>query len=316
MSGSPTMAVIIPTYNRSSWVVSTVRSVLAQQEPFLREVLVIDQTEEAPEASARILETLDREKHIRWVTSPTAHPSHARNLGLLLTSADIVLFLDDDVIPRPDLLWRHYHYYAEDARPHVAGVTGQLHTRIPVVLPETVTLDNYRRCTVPVQPSGPLDIAPPSCHPILASGNTSIRREAVLAIGGFDENLCFNEDRDVTFRLHAARTGRLVYDPEAWVVHLRAPSGGCRTVGTRPRTETERQVPSLLFLLRHYRAMNGAWRRQLVMDSLRCGPLRRQNVLRVWRQPMAWARFGAAIWRSLRERTCVRSVINGNSYHG
>jgi GT2 family glycosyltransferase len=308
--------VVIPTYNRPSWVVSTVEGVLAQSEAFLKDIVVVDQSAQAPEAELSRLKTLDRDRRIRWVTSPTAHPSHARNFGLQLTSADIVLFLDDDVVLRPDLLQRHYDYYAADSHPIVAGVTGQLHTRIPAIAPETITLGNYQRCTVPVQPEDAVDISPPSCHPILASCNASVRRKAIMAVGGFDENLCFNEDRDVTFRLHAARTGRLVYDPEAWVVHLRAPSGGCRTVGTRPRTEIERQVPSVLFLLRHYRAMNGLWRRQLVMDSVRCGPLRRQNVLRVWRQPMAWACFGAAIWCSLRERTCVRSVINGNSYHG
>jgi glycosyltransferase involved in cell wall biosynthesis len=310
------MAVVIPTYNRPAWIIATIEGVLAQHAQFLKEVLVVDQSDDVSVAQARVLEAYDRQKRIRWIRSRTPHPSHARNRALLQASADIVLFLDDDVIPRPDLLRRHYHYYAEDARPHVAGVTGQLHTRIPAIAPETITLGNYQRCTVPVQPEDAVDISPPSCHPILASCNASVRRKAIMAVGGFDENLCFNEDRDVTFRLHAARTGRLVYDPEAWVVHLRAPSGGCRTVGTRPRTEIERQVPSVLFLLRHYRAMNGLWRRQLVMDSVRCGPLRRQNVLRVWRQPMAWACFGAAIWCSLRERTCVRSVINGNSYHG
>lgn len=309
------MAVVIPTYNRPAWVIRTVEHVLAQQEPFLKEVLVVDQTQDIPAAQAEILESLNRQNRIRWLRVQPPHPSFARNLALTRTDADILLFLDDDVLLRPDLLRRHYAYYASDSGSRVVGVTGQLHTCLPGIAPESVSLENFRERTVPVQPDRPLVIAPPSCHPILASGNASVRRQVFLDVGGFDENLCFNEDRDLTFRLHAAGAGRLAYDPEAWIVHLKAPAGGCRTVGVKPRSELERDLPSLLFLLRHWRVMNGRWRGQLLKDSFRCGPLRQENVVRVWRQPAAWVGFTRALFRAIRERRCVRSEINGNSYY-
>jgi glycosyltransferase involved in cell wall biosynthesis len=312
----PSMAVIIPTYNRSAWVIRAVECVLAQQEPFLKEIIVVDQTEDVPAAQEEVLASYDRQKRIRWVRTQPPHPSHARNCGLMLTSADIVLFLDDDVILRPDLLRRHHAHYVSTVHPRIIGVTGQLHTREPKVKAETVTLENFRKLTRPIQPDYGLEIGPPSCHPILASGNTSILRRSVMAAGGFDENFCFNEDRDLTFRLHAAHEGRLIYDPEAWIVHLRAPAGGCRASSTKPRSETQRDLPSVLFFLRHYRVMNWTWRRQLLKDSLRCGPLRRDNVLRVWRQPLAWCCLFLSVVRAICERQSVRSEINGNSYYG
>lgn len=313
--GGPTMTVVIPTYNRPLWVIATIKDVIEQRARFLKEIIVVDQSEAIPDAQAQIMSGYARENGIRWIRSKVPHPSHARNHALLLASSDIILFLDDDVILRPDLLHRHYSYYVTNGQEKVIGVTGQLHTRRNHVKPEIVTLANFRDFTDPIQPLVPLQIAPPSCHPILVSANASVWRPTILGIGGFDENLCFNEDRDVTFRLHATSEGHLVYDPEAWIIHLRAPSGGCRTVGTRPRPEVDRQLPSLLFLVRHFRVLDARWRLQMMKDSFRCGPLRRENLLRFWRQPMAWACFARAVYRSLHEKGRVRSSINKNSYY-
>ena len=66
-----------------------------------------------------------------------------------------------------------------------------------------------------------------SAH-FFAGGNSSIRVESALAIGGWDEHiLTHGEDEDLSDRLHAA-DAVVVCDPRALLLHLRAPTGGER----------------------------------------------------------------------------------------
>ena len=68
-----------------------------------------------------------------------------------------------------------------------------------------------------------------------------VRRDAVLAAGGFDERyFMYEEDVDLCAALRA-RGGRILFTPAAQVVHLRGrsvrpkPVGGRRAVALRPQ---------------------------------------------------------------------------------
>jgi GT2 family glycosyltransferase len=67
----------------------------------------------------------------------------------------------------------------------------------------------------------------------LSSCNCSVRREIALKVGGFDENFrrTLFDDSDFSWRVHLYckdRGLRIIHDPEAYLTHLRVPTGGKR----------------------------------------------------------------------------------------
>jgi GT2 family glycosyltransferase len=65
------------------------------------------------------------------------------------------------------------------------------------------------------------------------AGNLSVRRDRAIAVGGFDENFvgtAFRFETEFCRRLIAAG-GRVLFQPTARILHLRAPRGGTRSYG-------------------------------------------------------------------------------------
>jgi len=140
-------------------------------------------------------------------------PAGARNRGLRHARAPFVLFLDDDVIPDVRLVSEHRraHGAASDA-----VVIGPLlappgEGAAPWTRWEWSTLEEqYRAMT-----AGEWQPTPRQFY----TGNASVRREHLVAVGGFDEAFRRGEDVELAWRLH--RLGlRFVFEPGAAGVHL------------------------------------------------------------------------------------------------
>jgi glycosyltransferase involved in cell wall biosynthesis len=99
--GPLTATVLICTYNRAEWLGKSLES-LAQQVSTRRwDVLVVDNnstddTRAIVERAAAAFPVL-----LRYLFEPRQGKSHALNLGLCHTSADVVVFTDDDVKIEP-----------------------------------------------------------------------------------------------------------------------------------------------------------------------------------------------------------------------
>jgi HAD superfamily hydrolase (TIGR01662 family) len=136
----------------------------------------------------------DRGLDVRLLNSGGGGPARARNLGWRHSRTPWVSFLDDDVVPEPD--W--FERLLEDlrgARSDVAGVQGRL--RVP--LPETRRPTDWERGTAGLETSWWI------------TADLSYRREALSAVGGFDERFhrAFREDADLGLRITESR-GRIV----------------------------------------------------------------------------------------------------------
>lgn len=127
------------------------------------------------------------------VTGRTAGPAAARNAGWRASAYPWVSFLDDDVVPGPNWLAE----LARDLRvgPDVVGVQGV----IEVPLPADRRPTDWERVT------GGL------ARGRWITADMAYRRDALAAVGGFDERFprAFREDADVALRLRRAG-GRLV----------------------------------------------------------------------------------------------------------
>mgnify|MGYP006286957677 CR=1 FL=1 len=290
----------IPTYGREDVLVETVAGVLARAEGRRVEVIVADQTASHGEEVTRRLRQWDASGAIRYLQPD--HPSlpHARNVILREARAPIVLFLDDDVRIPDGFIEAHLAPYGD---PAVAAVAGQTFHSADKTTPPTLDTPHERSRPHfdPDRPAGPATR--------FVGCNHSVRREAAIAIGGYDEQFVRSanfEESDLAQRL--IDSGHTIhYEPRAWLVHLLAPSGGCRVTAAPAWSEWPKAANFLLFALRHPGQKADA--RFCFSRSLRAVPLRKDNITKPWRQPGAWYSWCRAFLYALRRRGGVRSIF-------
>ncbi|GAA3523413.1 hypothetical protein GCM10022222_01800 [Amycolatopsis ultiminotia] len=215
----PRVSVVLATAGSPDDVARCVRSLLATGYPDL-EILIVDNVPDGPRAQLRELSTTD--DRIRLLHEPVPGASRARNRGAREATGTVLAFTDDDTVV--DRGWL-VELVAELAQPGTPCVTGLV---APLCLdtPAQVWFEafggfgkGYRRQTFDADP-----------HRLQSPGrfgsgnNMAWRRDAFLALGGFDERLGpgrrtkSGEDLDLYLRL--VRSGeRVVYTPHAVVRH-------------------------------------------------------------------------------------------------
>lgn len=97
---SPSVSVVIPTYNDQSTLVRAISSAL--QFDWVREVIVVDDGSNPPARDA--LTGLRDVSRLRVLEQPNAGVSVARNAGLDASTTDHVILLDADDALRPEVL--------------------------------------------------------------------------------------------------------------------------------------------------------------------------------------------------------------------
>ncbi|WP_395686629.1 glycosyltransferase family 2 protein [Caenimonas koreensis] len=218
------LSIAIPTYRREEVLVATIEYLLALKPPAC-EILILDQTETHTTETHARLNSLAECGAIRWLRlQPPSIPA-AMNVGLLEATHDIVLFLDDDVRPEPELIEAHLQAHAVHLDGLVAG---------RVIQPWQEGIDFGARIE---QDFHFASTAPAFIHEFMG-GNFSVRREVALQMGGFDENFV-----KVAYRFEAefaarfvARGGLILYEPRACLHHLKEVAGGTRTFGEHMTT--------------------------------------------------------------------------------
>lgn len=97
----PPVTAVIATRNRGPAIVLATESLLANDHPDLR-VIVVDQSND--DSSERALAELRRDPRLTYVRSDTKGVSRSRNEGLRLAETDVVCFTDDDCEVPPSWL--------------------------------------------------------------------------------------------------------------------------------------------------------------------------------------------------------------------
>ena len=201
----PRVLVVVPTYKRTALLMRCLDALLAQDfDAGDYEVIIAD---DANCAETRQLVMLRAEKArlcghtIRYIplASTCLHgPAAARNAGWRAAQGEIIAFTDDDCIPCPQWLEAGVVALTDG----VAGVSG----RLTVPLEGVPTDYEYNAAQL-----GENDFVTANCF---------YRRDALLAVGGFDERYtcAWREDSDLAFTLltHGAKFANA---PDALVVH-------------------------------------------------------------------------------------------------
>lgn len=212
MSAKP-LTVVIPTHDRCDILEKTLRAFERQSAlDGIHEVLVVDDgsTDDTPAAVALISRA--SRLHIRYLRQVRAGLGAARNHGLREATTDIILFIDDDVIPRANLAAEHLAWHRMHGDPSVAVMgtvvwSSALHpTPFMQWFGRRGPLLNYAGLR-----SGAEVELNRSCF-----GNTSVKARFLRQHGIFDEDIRTYgfEDTELAFRLR--RNGwRLLYNPDA-----------------------------------------------------------------------------------------------------
>jgi len=305
------VSICIPTFKRSEVLLNTLKQFYDQRHPALIEVIVVDQTpkELISPFFKKALTEMEREGLVRYYWREEENANGARNEAIKKARGDIIIFIDDDVLLCPKFVEAHFNNYLRtiDGKEVIAVAGECYHRDLKSGIPDnklTLSRPNYgtRRHFLRFN----------SFHlrlegEVLIGANMSFLRKNALCIRGFDENFkSYGDDGDFSKRLEQAFTDKLmVYDPEAYVIHLRVPVGGHKLIRKgHNKKEIDIVLSQLLYYLRHY---TGLSLYKALLKSLRIGPLRKENVLRFWRQPYAWFIFFKAFAKAMRIKNVVKS---------
>jgi GT2 family glycosyltransferase len=218
MNQLPGVSIVIPTLGREQVLLDTLAFLLGLACP-AAEILVVDQTAQHQDATDAALTALASAGSIRWLRRSEPSIPAAMNQGLSEAREEVVLFLDDDIVPWPDLVRAHQQAHAASGAQLVAGRVIQ-----PWQLDE------------PDRAGGgefSFNSGAPAWVNEFMGGNFSIRKQVGLRLGGFDENfvrVAYRFEAEFAHRYRAAGH-RIFFEPAACLRHLKAGSGGTRTFG-------------------------------------------------------------------------------------
>ncbi len=213
-----TFSLVVNTTDRSGPLRALLRSLEHQSYPHFEVVVVVGPTHD------NTLEMLSEyEGRVRVLRCPTANLSRSRNIGLLASRGEIVAFIDDDAVPSRRWLEQLVRLFADPRLDATGGVVHLIHPNDPRVHHRIGIISSLAE-QVDVRGSWLEGLVPPGeasqWIARMMGTNMAYRREALLAIGGFDEFFEWVYDEtDVALRLTNA--GRIVYPVEqAAVYHI------------------------------------------------------------------------------------------------
>lgn len=192
----PQVSVVINTYNRAASLDVTLRSLRRINYPNF-EVIVVN----GPSTDTTMENLKAHASYIRVGTCSDRNLSVSRNVGIDMARGHLVAFLDDDAVPDPN--WLDDAVRAFDSE-EVGGAGGFVFDHTGYNLQYRYSVSNRigtARWNVP-QPG--TEFCYPGCleFPYLQGTNAVFRRDALLEIGGFDEEFeYYLDETDVCLRL-------------------------------------------------------------------------------------------------------------------
>lgn len=195
----PTVSVIVPAFRVTEYIAETLASALAQTFQDLEIIVVNDGCPDTPGLRTAIGPFRDR---IHYIEQPQGGAAKARNTAIAASSGEFLAFLDGDNLWAPNFLAEQLDVLRRE--------------------PDVVLLwADSQPFGLGAGPATLMTIEPPcpTCDvaAILLGGcvvvtSTAVaRREAVFAVGAFDDGLRLGEDYDLWLKL--AAHGRLLYNP-------------------------------------------------------------------------------------------------------
>lgn len=224
------ISVIIPTFQREQVLLDTLAAIIKQIEPG-DEILVMDQTSAHEAGTERQLDAWNTSGSIRWIRLQERSITKSMNKGALRAKNDILLFLDDDIVPCGELLKAHREaYQGSGANDNIWAVVGR------VIQPSQSSADNIAKLIMPR--NGDFNSTQKQFIETAIGCNLSILKHKFFEIGGFDKNfrgIAYRFEEEFAERL-VEHGGKILFEPSARIQHLQAARGGVRFAGMHGRS--------------------------------------------------------------------------------
>lgn len=188
-------SVIIPAYNEESNIERTLDSLKGQDAQVIVVVGGDDNTRQKAVQHPVTDKVLDDEKE--------SGPGPARNQGAREASGDVVLFTDAETVVQHNWVKNHLSCYTSEDIIGVGGQCKPLSSKLKHKILFKILSDYWYRASWKV-------------GFIQGSGwNCSYRRQEFLKENGFDEEIPFMEDTELSLRMK--KHGKIIYDPSIWI---------------------------------------------------------------------------------------------------
>jgi GT2 family glycosyltransferase len=201
----PRISVVIPTRHRDGQLATCLEALRPQLEGARAEVIVSDDG-----TSGETRAMLERSfPFARWTQGPRRGPAANRNNGVAIARGELVVLVDDDVVPAPDFLANYVAAVSDDVDVYEGRTTCAAGVDSPLM-------------HSPVNETGGY----------LWSCNLMLPRALFQALGGFDEDFPYPHLEDVAFRERLKGAGaRVRFVPGAVVDHPPRPVASAQAVG-------------------------------------------------------------------------------------
>ncbi|HEY5415237.1 MAG TPA: glycosyltransferase family A protein, partial [Gemmatimonadaceae bacterium] len=184
--GEPRFSIVVPTHNRRD-AVTRLLVALGQQDPVPGGFEAIVVADGCTDGTAERLRAWDPGFACVVLEQPASGPAAARNRGAAHATGDILLFLDDDIEPRADVLRAHAAFHTEVADGIGIGY-----------LQPAVTADGFFGVILRGWWESMFEESRRPGHRYvysdLLTGHCSLERRAFERLGGFDPTLRSHED--------------------------------------------------------------------------------------------------------------------------
>jgi glycosyltransferase involved in cell wall biosynthesis len=206
------LSVVIASHNRKDSLVRLLRTLTHQSlHPRMFEVIVVNDGSE--DGTDQALAGLDVSYSLNVVHQANQGQAAARQNGVVKAAGKILLFLDDDMDPSPELLLEHLKIHENDKETVVLG-----HIKAP---PSDFPRPNFVRYEEQSLAHLYEEIQKNPRKPRwqhFYAGNVSIARKFFWEVGGFDVTLQRNEDLELGYRL-SERKLNFYFAPNAETIH-------------------------------------------------------------------------------------------------
>ena len=216
----PFLSVVIPTYNRCESLRVTLEA-LKRQEPVEGGFEVVVVSDGATDSTDSLLvgwAAANLPFKFRPIFQKNAGPAQARNRGVDEATGEVIVFLDDDVEPLPGCLKGHAERHQRDPKLVLIGPMSPDPHREPKepvwIAWEHAMLqkqyDSWKSKVWAEEECGPHNFY---------TGNASVRREYIQAVGGFDEGFTRQEDVELATRMERTCELHFRFDPALGALH-------------------------------------------------------------------------------------------------
>lgn len=215
---APDVSIVVPSYRDQAALEATLGALerpRANPQVKVRELIVVDDCSEPPLACPQPGAKLLRRR-------ANGGPGAARNSGWKAASSPLVAFLDSGCLPEPGWLDDLVALFAD---PKVGAVAPRV-----LAAPARTATESAARLVAYERQRSPLDMGPAEglvgpgrAIPFVPAAALVVRREALEALGGFEESLRLGEDVDLVWRLVEAGWA-VRYWPRSHVAHPMRPS--------------------------------------------------------------------------------------------